>query len=163
MNTPWYKQFWPWFLIALPLSAIIASLSTVFLFSRHQVSLVTEDYYQKGKAINLDLTRLAKADELNISAKMKVKGNQVLITLNKGHLEYFPALEVIFQHRTLENKDIFKMVTPDATGQYRISLDNPLLGPWYIEINTFDRLWALNNRAHFPQSDSISLYGKKKG
>lgn len=163
MNTPWYKQFWPWFLIALPLSVIIASFITVFLFSSHQVSLVTEDYYKKGKAINLDLSRLTKADELNISAVMKVKDNQIRISLDKGRLEYFPALHVIFQHRTLANQDISQMVNPNAAGQYRITLDKPLLGPWYIEINAFDKLWALNNRIHFPQSGAFLLYGKKKG
>ncbi len=32
MITPWYKQFWPWFLIALPASVVVASLITVTLF-----------------------------------------------------------------------------------------------------------------------------------
>ncbi len=27
MARPWYRQFWPWFIIALPLSAVIASTS----------------------------------------------------------------------------------------------------------------------------------------
>ncbi len=163
MNIPWYRQFWPWFLIALPLSVIIASFITVFIFSKHQVSLVAEDYYKKGKAINLELTRLAKADELNISAVMAVKDNQIVIALDKGHLKYFPPIKVIFQHRTLVDQDISQMVNADATGHYRLSLDNPLTGPWYIEINAFDKLWALNNRAHFPLSNEIVLYGKKKG
>lgn len=30
-TTPWYKQFWPWFLIALPGSVVIASLFTISL------------------------------------------------------------------------------------------------------------------------------------
>lgn len=28
-STPWYKQFWPWFLIALPGSVVIASFITI--------------------------------------------------------------------------------------------------------------------------------------
>ena len=32
---PWYRQFWPWFLIALPASAVAGSLLSVYLALRH--------------------------------------------------------------------------------------------------------------------------------
>ena len=28
---PWYRQFWPWFLIALPGSVVVASMVTIWL------------------------------------------------------------------------------------------------------------------------------------
>ena len=28
-KAPWYKQFWPWFLISLPASVVIASMFTI--------------------------------------------------------------------------------------------------------------------------------------
>ncbi len=34
-SLPWYRQFWPWFLIALPASAVIASLYTLYLAVTH--------------------------------------------------------------------------------------------------------------------------------
>ena len=37
---PWYRQFWPWFIIALPASAVVASLYTVSLAVRTTDSLV---------------------------------------------------------------------------------------------------------------------------
>jgi hypothetical protein len=30
-SKPWFKQFWPWFLIALPGSVVIASMFTITL------------------------------------------------------------------------------------------------------------------------------------
>ncbi len=30
-NVAWYRQFWPWFLIALPATAVIASLVTLWI------------------------------------------------------------------------------------------------------------------------------------
>jgi len=30
-SKPWFKQFWPWFLIALPGSVVIASVFTLIL------------------------------------------------------------------------------------------------------------------------------------
>jgi hypothetical protein len=31
LEPPWYKQFWPWILIALPASAVIACAITLWL------------------------------------------------------------------------------------------------------------------------------------
>lgn len=28
-SAPWYKQFWPWFLISLPASVVVASMFTI--------------------------------------------------------------------------------------------------------------------------------------
>lgn len=58
MVKPWYKQFWPWFLIILPLTVVIWTVVTVIVFANNSVSLVTEDYYKKGKGINIDLTKI---------------------------------------------------------------------------------------------------------
>jgi hypothetical protein len=45
---PWYRQFWPWFIIALPASAVIASFITLWLAISNPVELVvTEEDYQQ--------------------------------------------------------------------------------------------------------------------
>lgn len=40
---PWYRQFWPWFIIALPAAAVIASLITLYLAVSRPVQLVVDD------------------------------------------------------------------------------------------------------------------------
>jgi hypothetical protein len=40
---PWYRQFWPWFIIALPASAVIASLISLYLAVSHPDPIVVED------------------------------------------------------------------------------------------------------------------------
>jgi hypothetical protein len=45
---PWYRQFWPWFIIALPASAVIASFITLWLAISNPVQMVvTEEDYQQ--------------------------------------------------------------------------------------------------------------------
>ena len=46
-GVPWYKQFWPWFIIALPASVVVASFYTLWLAISHPDPLVIEqDDYQ---------------------------------------------------------------------------------------------------------------------
>lgn len=46
--TPWYRQFWPWFIIALPAAAVIASFFTLWLaISRPDYIVIDEEEYQR--------------------------------------------------------------------------------------------------------------------
>ena len=48
VEPPWYRQFWPWFIIALPASAVIASLITFYLaVSRPDHLVVDDEEYQR--------------------------------------------------------------------------------------------------------------------
>ncbi len=48
---PWFKQFWPWFIIALPASAVIASFFTLWLaVSNPDHLVVDEDEYDRIKS-----------------------------------------------------------------------------------------------------------------
>ena len=50
-NLPWYRQFWPWFIIALPASVVIASFVTLWLAITHPDHLVVdEDQYRNLKS-----------------------------------------------------------------------------------------------------------------
>ena len=47
-GVPWYKQFWPWFIIALPASAVVASFFTLWLaISNPDQLVVDDDEYQR--------------------------------------------------------------------------------------------------------------------
>lgn len=60
---PWYKQFWPWFIIALPASVVIASFFTLYLaVSNPDHLIVTDDEYRELKS---ELKAQAPAKESN--------------------------------------------------------------------------------------------------
>jgi hypothetical protein len=40
---PWYKQFWPWFIIALPASVVVASFFTLWLAISNPYQLVVDE------------------------------------------------------------------------------------------------------------------------
>lgn len=42
-SKPWYKQFWPWFLIALPGSVVIASFITIGIAVENAPTITDRD------------------------------------------------------------------------------------------------------------------------
>ncbi|RJX72793.1 hypothetical protein DZ860_06450 [Vibrio sinensis] len=157
MVKPWYKQFWPWFLIILPLTVVVWTLITVVIFSQNSVDLVTEDYYKKGKGINIDITKINIARDLKLGAQVYSSGNDIVIAFDKGQLEHFPAITAMFAHRTLPDRDFSKLVTSDASGQYRFSLSEQLQGPWFIELTPHNKEWLIQGRVSFPSSSATQL------
>ncbi|WP_341660725.1 FixH family protein [Vibrio sp.] len=157
MVKPWYKQFWPWFLIILPLTVVVWTIITVIVFSNNSVSLVTEDYYKKGKAINIDISKINVARDLELSAAVSSENNDVVISFNKGQLKHYPAITALFAHRTLPDRDFTKLLTSDAGGQYRLTLDKSLQGPWFIELTPHDEQWLIQGRVTFPTEANVEL------
>ncbi|WP_237363558.1 FixH family protein [Vibrio marisflavi] len=157
MEKPWYKQFWPWFLIILPLIVVIWTIATVVVFSNNSVSLVTEDYYKKGKGINIDISKINVAKTLGLSVSLTSNDDSIDFKLIKGQLEHYPAIKVLFAHRTLPNRDFSKILTSDANGNYRVPLDRELKGPWFIEISPHDDAWLIQGRVNFPVASSMKL------
>ena len=72
-NKAWFKQFWPWFLIILPLTAVIAATNLLFTALDNKPDMVVDDYYSKGKAINEDLTLIKNAKKENIKKKPAIQ------------------------------------------------------------------------------------------
>ncbi|MBN1379913.1 MAG: FixH family protein [Gammaproteobacteria bacterium] len=40
MTIAWYRQFWPWFLIALPTAAVLAGILTLFIAAKNPDLLI---------------------------------------------------------------------------------------------------------------------------
>jgi hypothetical protein len=157
MVKPWYKQFWPWFLIALPATVVIWTILTVIIFTQNSVDLVTEDYYKKGKGINVDISKVNIAKELGLSASINEKGNTVIITLRKGKLEHYPAIIAMFVHRTLPDRDFSQLLTANAKGNYTLKLDHEMQGPWFIELSPHNSEWLVQGRMNFPINTPTQL------
>ncbi|RPI42555.1 MAG: hypothetical protein EHM59_17550, partial [Betaproteobacteria bacterium] len=49
---PWYREPWPWLLMAAPAAAVLAGAVTLALAIQSYDGLVAEDYYKQGLAVN---------------------------------------------------------------------------------------------------------------
>ncbi|ART79311.1 FixH family protein [Oceanisphaera avium] len=157
MQRHWYQQFWPWFLIVLPLCAVSASLYTFYLASSGADSMVVDDYYKKGRAYNKDLTELKRAAELKMLAHLSYQDEQVTIKLDGAH-KAGEGIRVNFTHPTLEKEDHLLFMTTDASGVYRARLDTPLIdGPWNLQIEAADGTWRIQKRINLPISEPLLI------
>lgn len=157
MVKPWYKQFWPWFLIALPLTVVVWTVITVTVFTQNSVHLVTEDYYKKGKGINIDISKVNVAKELGLSAKVDSDAKSISIQLDKGELTHYPAIKAMFVHRTLPDRDFTELLTADAKGVYRVTPSQEIQGPWFIELTPHNEEWLIQGRVTFPTETTTDL------
>jgi hypothetical protein len=67
-NQAWYKEPWPWILMAGPGIVIIAGFVTAWLAVTSNDGLVTDDYYKQGLTVNQRLQRDNAAGKLGLHA-----------------------------------------------------------------------------------------------
>ncbi|MCV3262998.1 FixH family protein [Vibrio harveyi] len=137
-------------MIILPLTVVVWTIITVVVFANNSVSLVAEDYYKKGKGINIDISKMNVARDLGLNATVSSDNNTVVISFNKGELPHFPALTATFTHRTLPDRDFTKLLTADAKGNYRLTPENSIQGPWFVELEPHNKEWMIQGRVEFP-------------
>ena len=122
-SKPWYRQFWPWFIIAIPASAVGAGLTTVWIAMQTTDSLVvqSEDGVRNASDRRISAERLAS--ELGLAAVISIntETGAVTATMRDGSLDSVPAsLEFELSHPTLMNRDAAIALTkamPDGQGR----------------------------------------------
>lgn len=133
MNTPWYRQFWPWFLFGLPGLVVAAGLTTWWIAERNADSLVADDYYKQGLAINRELDKEKRARALNIGASVWFDNGAIEIELAG---ESDPAAVVLYlSHPLNASRDLELRAPRIAPGRYRVpaALGNDSRWLWQLE------------------------------
>lgn len=154
---PWYRQFWPWFLIALPATSVVAGLTTLAIAIRNQDSLVRDDWYKDGKAINQSIARDAKATELGITASLEmdsVTGDVIATLSSRKALAAHELVTLTLSHPTLADQDQTVVLTRRTDGKYQGALSHSLKGAHYVELGTPE--WRLRSSRDFPL-DTLTL------
>ena len=141
---PWYREPWPWILMAGPVAAILGGAVTVWLAISTADGLVAEDYYRQGLAVNRTLAREARARELGIRARFELRPGRIGVVLQGQDPE---ALFVQLAHATRPGYDqrvrlarvapgVFEAELPPLPpGRWRLVLEPPR-GDWRIEEET---------------------------
>ena len=119
---PWYRQFWPWFIIALPAASVIGGLTTLWISLQTTDSLVlqSEDGIRNASDRHIAAERFASAAGLAALVDINRETGVVSAVMRSGDLEDVPAtLEFELSHPAFAERDqaiTLAKAMPDATG-----------------------------------------------
>lgn len=156
-SKPWYREPWPWFLISLPATAVIAGLTTLWIAATSADGLVVGDYYKAGLAINQTLARDDAARALALTATLKNEEGALTLTLS-GRLPAYPdQLGLTLVHPTRQGMDQTLALSHAGSGHYRTSLPTLPAGKWHAQLSDAASTWRLSGVLYTPFSQPVTL------
>jgi hypothetical protein len=157
---PWYREPWPWLLMAGPLIVIVAGVFTAWLAVKSSDGLVTEDYYKQGLAVGETLARSRHAEEMGLTAGLSLKADGVRVRLSsKAGMAPPPALSVTLSHPTRAGLDQQSRLRRDGDA-YIGAMHLPASGHWLVLIEDEERTWRLMGSVVLPAANESVIGGE---
>lgn len=140
---PWYHYPFVWLLFGLPASAVIAGIITFILAAKTDDGLVSDDYYKRGKEINLDLRRDAAAANQQLSAQVMLGADRRNIRIVLGKPVAGP-LQIKLAHPTRAGFDQTVQLFEQSPQLLSATLPHALeQSNWHVEISDNAGQWRL--------------------
>lgn len=154
-TTPWYRQFWPWVLIALPGTVVVASLITIGIALDNPDGLVVDDYYKHGLAINRVIARDEAAARYGMTAELTLTPEFGTARL-AGNPPRTPAsLTLRLLHATMDGQDQTLELVLTADGRFTGPLESLSPGRWNVHLEADD--WRLTGSLVRPGGETLNL------
>lgn len=164
-SAPWYRHPIVWLIIAIPAAAVVMGIVIVTLAIRVPESVVRDDYYQAGRAINIDLKGTHRAAELGVTATLlgSPEDGWLLEVQQRHERPADTSLEVLFAHPTVAGKDVEFSLPRRAQGWS--GLIEPLGGRHILSIRSTEDNWLLREeiRLETVENDSIEVQAEPWG
>jgi len=175
---PWYRYFWPWFIVALISASVAGGVSTVVIAFSNQDSLVSESWYESGTQINRRLESETNAVRRSIRAELRIDDatGEVRVDLTGEDLGTVRELVLDLSHPTRASNDrSISLVRPNA-GPFRGQLSEKLSGRWYASLtprgsasagdasaakgkSSASDAWRLATTLHLPSAEPLIMGG----
>jgi len=163
---PWYRHPEPWLLLMAPLAAVIGGYPTLWLALNSNHSLVVDDYYREGRAINQTFARDAQAERLGLMARWQVDPlrNVARLSLSAESAEFIAPerMNIRLVHATKAALDHHLTLARIDTDQWEAPFAPPIRGRWTIQVEDPARNWRLVAPLSDPGAPLVILAGSAK-
>ncbi len=151
----WYREPWPWILMAGPAIVVVAGLVTAWLAVTSDDGLVFDDYYKQGLAINRTLERGQAAERLRLEVRLYFADDRVRVLV--GIAAVRGALTLRLAHPTRAGMDQSFDLTMVEPGVYEGKMRPLPPGHWHMVLET--RAWRMAGEAMLPATGAMILGG----
>ncbi len=158
---PWYREPWPWILMAGPAAVVVAGAVTTVLAVRSFDGLVAEDYYKQGLAVNQVLARAERAVALGIEGRIviaEVAGGAVRVDLRSAGGGPAAAVRLSLSHPTRAGMDQHLPLVMAPDGSYVGRLAPLAPGRWHVILEDATAAWRIRGELRVPTERSAELH-----
>jgi len=159
-SKPWYREPWPWILMVMPVTAVVAGSFMMWLAISTEDGLVEDDYYKKGLTINQTIERDQAAQSLHIKAQLMVGDDpaHVRLMLQGGQSGTLPQqLRLKVLHPTRAGMDQAVNLTRRGEGYYEGEIKLLGAAKWRLILEDLDKHWRLTGIWQVPRDSSVAL------
>lgn len=153
---PWYREPWPWLLMAGPAIVVVAGIVTAWIAVTHEDGLVADDYYKQGLAINQVIRRDAAAAALNLQARVMFGESRARVMIS-GPTAWPQELVLRLVHRTRAGLDQEVRLAHLGGGWYEGALSATAAGRWHLLLEDGERQWRLTGHWNAASEDGVQL------
>lgn len=157
---PWYREPWPWILMAGPAVVVVAGIATAWIAVTTSDGMVEDDYYKSGLAINQTLEHDRAAQSLGIKAQLLAgdDASQIRLLLQGDEKTALPQeLRLKVLHPTRSGVDQVVVLKRQGDGYYAGKLSALEAARWRLTLEDAGRTWRLTGTWRFPKDRAVGL------
>jgi len=150
---PWYREPWPWLLMAGPAVVVVAGFATLWLAVSSSDGLVVDDYYKQGLAINQTIERDVLAAQRGYRAEVALAdgGRNIIVRLASAAGELLPeTLQLRLVHPTRAGRDGLVLLRQHGPGFYEGTGPVLTAGRWILVLENLQPDWRLSGTVQTP-------------
>jgi hypothetical protein len=140
---PWYREPWPWILMAGPAIVVVAGFVTLYLAITRADPLVVDNYYKEGLAINRTLDRDHAARQRGYRAVVTFNRERNALRIQTTGVGLPPVLRLRLIHPTKAGLDQALVATQIEAGLYQASMQLAPALRWDVELDDTQQQWRL--------------------
>lgn len=157
---PWYREPWPWLLMAGPAAVVVAGIATIWIAIVSSDGLVVDDYYKQGLAINQAIQRDVLAAQRGYQATVTVRAGAREIVVLLAALPDSRLPETMYlriTHPTRAGMDALVLLRRNGTGAFAGVLPALGKGRRILLLEDTQSTWRLTADAEFPSHEAVIL------